>query len=64
MSDHESVRGLLALSAAGLLDPDEERLVREHAAAVRRLCRGTRSLRRALRRAIEHCPRRSRPPTW
>lgn len=30
MSDHESVRGLLALSAAGLLDPDEERLVREH----------------------------------
>ena len=31
MSDHESVRALLALSAAGLLDPDEERLVREHA---------------------------------
>jgi anti-sigma factor RsiW len=31
MSDHESVRELLALSAAGLLDPDEERLVREHA---------------------------------
>jgi hypothetical protein len=31
MSDHESVRELLALSAAGLLDPGEERLVREHA---------------------------------
>jgi predicted anti-sigma-YlaC factor YlaD len=31
MSDHESVRELLALSAAGLLDPDEERLVQEHA---------------------------------
>ncbi len=31
MSDHESVRELLALSAAGLLEPDEERLVREHA---------------------------------
>jgi|KBSMisStaDraftv2_1062788.scaffolds.fasta_scaffold1217864_2 predicted anti-sigma-YlaC factor YlaD len=30
MSDHESVRGLLALSAAGLLDPDEERVVKEH----------------------------------
>ena len=30
MSDHESVRELLALSAAGLLDPGEERLVREH----------------------------------
>ena len=31
MSDHESVRQLLALSAAGLLDAGEERLVREHA---------------------------------
>jgi hypothetical protein len=31
MSDHESVRQLLALSAAGLLDGGEERLVREHA---------------------------------
>ena len=31
MSDHESVRHLLALSAAGLLDAGEERLVREHA---------------------------------
>jgi hypothetical protein len=31
MNDHESVRQLLALSAAGLLDPGEERLVREHA---------------------------------
>jgi hypothetical protein len=31
MSDHESVRHLLALSAAGLLDAREERLVREHA---------------------------------
>ena len=31
MSDHESVRQLLALSAAGLLDAAEERLVREHA---------------------------------
>ena len=31
MSDHESVRHLLALGAAGLLDPGEERLVREHA---------------------------------
>ena len=31
MSDHEHVRQLLALSAAGLLDPGEERLVREHA---------------------------------
>jgi predicted anti-sigma-YlaC factor YlaD len=31
MSDHESVRHLLALSAAGLLDAAEERLVREHA---------------------------------
>jgi hypothetical protein len=30
MSDHESVRELLALSAAGLLDPGEERLVRDH----------------------------------
>ncbi|MGD0776820.1 MAG: hypothetical protein ABSC05_28720 [Candidatus Solibacter sp.] len=30
MSDHESVRHLLALSAAGLLDAGEERLVREH----------------------------------
>ena len=30
MSDHESVRQLLALSAAGLLDAGEERLVREH----------------------------------
>jgi predicted anti-sigma-YlaC factor YlaD len=31
MSDHESVRQLLALGAAGLLDAAEERLVREHA---------------------------------
>jgi hypothetical protein len=31
MTDHESVRQLLALSAAGLLDAGEERLVREHA---------------------------------
>ncbi len=31
MSDHEHVRQLLALSAAGLLDPAEERQVREHA---------------------------------
>ena len=31
MSDHESVRELLALSAAGLLEPGEERLVRDHA---------------------------------
>jgi predicted anti-sigma-YlaC factor YlaD len=31
MSDHERVRQLLALSAAGLLDAAEERLVREHA---------------------------------
>ena len=31
MSDHEQVRQLLALSAAGLLDADEERLVSEHA---------------------------------
>jgi anti-sigma factor RsiW len=31
MSDHESIRELLALSAAGLLDPSEERQVREHA---------------------------------
>jgi hypothetical protein len=31
MSDHERVRQLLALSAAGLLDAGEERLVREHA---------------------------------
>ena len=31
MNDHDSVRKLLALSAAGLLDPGEERLVREHA---------------------------------
>ena len=30
MNDHESVRKLLALSAAGLLDAAEERLVREH----------------------------------
>jgi len=32
MSDHETVRSWLALSAAGLLDPGEERRVREHAA--------------------------------
>jgi predicted anti-sigma-YlaC factor YlaD len=31
MSDHESARQLLALSAAGLLAAGEERLVREHA---------------------------------
>jgi predicted anti-sigma-YlaC factor YlaD len=31
MNDHERVRQLLALSAAGLLDAGEERLVREHA---------------------------------
>jgi predicted anti-sigma-YlaC factor YlaD len=31
MSDHESVRHLLALSAAGLLDAGDERMVREHA---------------------------------
>jgi predicted anti-sigma-YlaC factor YlaD len=31
MNDHESVRQLLALSASGLLEPGEERLVREHA---------------------------------
>ncbi|MCX6631841.1 MAG: hypothetical protein NTW28_29885 [Candidatus Solibacter sp.] len=31
MSDHESVRQLLALSAAGLLDCSQERMVREHA---------------------------------
>jgi predicted anti-sigma-YlaC factor YlaD len=31
MSDHEQVRQLLALSAAGLLDAGEERLVCEHA---------------------------------
>ena len=31
MSDHEHVRQLLSLSAAGLLDAGEERLVHEHA---------------------------------
>ena len=31
MNDHERVRQLLALSAAGLLEPGEERQVREHA---------------------------------
>ena len=31
MNEHESVRQLLALSAAGLLEASEERLVREHA---------------------------------
>jgi len=31
MSDHDTVRELLALSAAGVLDASEERLVREHA---------------------------------
>ena len=31
MSNHETVRELLALSAAGLLEAGEERLVREHA---------------------------------
>jgi hypothetical protein len=31
MSQHDSVRPLLAVSAAGLLDAAEERLVREHA---------------------------------
>jgi hypothetical protein len=31
MSDHETVRQLLAFSAAGLLDASEDRLVREHA---------------------------------
>lgn len=31
MSDHEIVRELLALSAAGVLDASEERRVREHA---------------------------------
>jgi hypothetical protein len=36
MSDHDSVRQLLALSAAGLLDAAEERLVREHARACAR----------------------------
>jgi predicted anti-sigma-YlaC factor YlaD len=30
MSDHETVRQLLALGAAGLLDAGEERLLREH----------------------------------
>ena len=30
MSDHETIRKLLALSAAGLLEPGEERLVQEH----------------------------------
>jgi anti-sigma factor RsiW len=34
MRDHESVRQLLALGAAGLLDAGEERLLREHT----RLC--------------------------
>jgi predicted anti-sigma-YlaC factor YlaD len=33
MNDHDTVRPLLALSAAGLLDPDGERRVREHTAA-------------------------------
>ena len=32
MTDHELVRPLLALSAAGLLDPDGERRLRGHAA--------------------------------
>ena len=32
MSDHETVRSWLALSAAGLLEAGEERRVREHAA--------------------------------
>lgn len=32
MTSHESTRPLLALSAAGLLDPDGERQVREHVA--------------------------------
>jgi anti-sigma factor RsiW len=30
MSNHESIQNLLALSAAGLLEPAEERRVREH----------------------------------
>ena len=33
MSEHETVRDWLALSAAGLLEPGEERRVHEHAAA-------------------------------
>lgn len=32
MTDHELVRPLLALSAAGLLDPEEERRLRKHVA--------------------------------
>ncbi len=30
MTTHEKVAGLLALSAAGLLDPDEQRIVKSH----------------------------------
>lgn len=32
MSDHERISGLLPLAAAGLLDPEEERALRRHAA--------------------------------
>ena len=64
MSDHESVRALLALSAAGLLDPDEERLVREHVCAVRRLCARNSRLTPRCPQGYRACRRRSRPPTW
>ena len=48
MSDHEQVRQLLSLSAAGLLDAGEERLVREHTESD------------AAFRVLET----SHPPTW
>ena len=33
MSEHESIRGLLSLAAAGVLKPDEQRRIEQHAAA-------------------------------
>ena len=63
MSDHESVRALLALSAAGLLDPDEERLVREHVASAMAVQRNSRLTVRCPQ-GYRTCRRRSRPLTW
>ena len=64
MSEHESVRQLLALSAAGLLDSGEERLVREHARQCARCAaqgRTARSAGAAHRTARAHA-RRGRSP--
>ena len=61
MKEHEAVRALLALGAAGALDPQEERRVREHV-AVCESCAGELRTWQALAGELSALPVPQAPP--